>query len=316
MIYIGKAVAAPCKGCGKACDETCKCCSQVCDPCCKAFDRPLGGFVLMSVVLCLPAAVCAVLGLISVKDCTAKPMPAFCMGNIVLGFLHVAFAFYIQRKVLSGMINASTGGGSLSSSQPGMPDGGMPSSKELMSNAWNLLLYDVCTCLYMFVFAGSFIFQFMGLTWSGGCSGTGMAVLSAVLLIFFAMGSCCFLCMWWCLLSCEQCFGGFSSSPNTGLAKMVLGKNILSGVVARPGQPATAQPATYGQQQPAYGQPAPYAQATYAQPAPQQGYAQPPPAQQQQKSGGAAQATGSALEGVGSALTALGGMMGGKKGRT
>jgi len=269
----------------------------------------------MSVVLCLPAAVCAVLGLISVKDCTAQPMPMFCMGNIVLGIVHTAFAFYIQRKVLFGMMGAAAG------SQPGMPGGGMPNSKDMLSNAWNLLLYDVCTCLYVFVFGGSFIFQFMGLSWSGGCSGTGMAILSAVLLIFFAMGSCCFLCMWWSLLSCEQCFGGLSSSSNGGLAKMVLGKNILSGVVTRPGQPSTAQPATYGQQQPAYGQqaayaqPAPYAQATYAQPAPQQGYSQPPP-QQQQKSGGAAQATGSALQGVGSALTALGGMMGGKKART
>jgi len=149
MIYF-------CKGCeciGKGCDECSKALGECCKPCAKILERPLGGFVLMSIIVNLIVLICALLGVINpdVKNCT-DPVMLLCLADAVLAIIHGGFGVYLQSRLVSGLTKAGAIG----------PSSSLPSS-EIMKQAGHIALYDVGFCLYIFVFAGSFFLQRRGL---------------------------------------------------------------------------------------------------------------------------------------------------------
>lgn len=207
MIYFCKG----CSECGKACDDVCKelgkCCACITDPICKAMDRPLGGYVMLNLFVCLPAAVCAGVGLANqeVRDCDS-PLMMFCAADAALGVIHFCFSLYIQQQIVKGFESAPLTAGTGSSEAP--------SAKELMNRAGHIVCYDVGFCLYVFVFVGSFGLNCVGLAWTTECgNGTAMPYVAASLLILFGFMAVSFIYCWYCLLSCDDCCSFFGQSP-------------------------------------------------------------------------------------------------------
>merc|ERR1719163_666552 len=110
MIYILKAPCLACKGCGKACDKTCteftKLCGCILKPLQRILDRPLGGYVLMTLCMMFPTLLFALGSFVdsAVTDCEDAPIVGLCLGNAIFAIIHMAFAIYIQERIVRGLI--------------------------------------------------------------------------------------------------------------------------------------------------------------------------------------------------------------------
>mmetsp|Transcript_94330 Transcript_94330/g.177510 ORF Transcript_94330/g.177510 Transcript_94330/m.177510 type:complete len:301 (+) Transcript_94330:101-1003(+) len=242
MIYICKGCSGCCKACDDCCKEISKACQCIMDPICKAMDRPLGGYVLLNALVCLPAAVCAGVGLANekVRDCDS-PLMMFCAADVVLGLIHFCFSLYIQGQIVKGFEKEP-----LSS---GAGQGEAPSAKELMNRAGHLVCYDIGFCMYFFVFVGSFGLNCVGLSWTTDCGGTAMPYVAASLLLMFAFMAVSFIYCWYCLLSCDECCSFFGQSPISAgrpekkpgfIQKLILGNSRSQQVRAAPAGAAPA----------------------------------------------------------------------------
>eukprot|EP00445_Apocalathium_hangoei_P005994 CAMPEP_0203856082 /NCGR_PEP_ID=MMETSP0359-20131031/9979_1 /ASSEMBLY_ACC=CAM_ASM_000338 /TAXON_ID=268821 /ORGANISM="Scrippsiella Hangoei, Strain SHTV-5" /LENGTH=362 /DNA_ID=CAMNT_0050772667 /DNA_START=43 /DNA_END=1131 /DNA_ORIENTATION=+ len=210
MIYIFKACDGSCKGCGQACDRVCSgcggACAKICEPLNKVLERPLGGFVLFTAFLCLPATICAAISMVDEEVTKCDKAIAFCAANVALGVMHFGVALYLQIRLThrlqkDGQLTAS---GSSTTDQAAQN----LTAKELMERAGHIVLYDVVFCLYAFVFAGSFFFQFVGLSWISGCRiSSSLPYIASTLLILFCMMAISFAFCWWFAMLCEDCCG-------------------------------------------------------------------------------------------------------------
>lgn len=307
MFYICKGCDDGCKGCSKACDNVCggfaKCMGAVCAPLAQVCDRPLGSYVVMTWLFNIPAAGMAGASLANagVKECTEAPLMMSNGANAALGLIHAGFAIYLQQRLVHLLRKAGGEGGDQN-----------PSPKDLMKRAWDIILYDVGFCIYIFVFIGSFGFNCYSMSWPGRCNtGTSLPFFASMLLVMFAFAAGWFMIMWYFALACQDCCGGvFGQAP----ARVVLGRAYGHSSQARPFQAqaqVVGQPAGYAAKPPVAQvmQPSP-AQAVYAGhpqpaqavPAAQVVYATPVSAGQPAPSGGA----GATSAVAGAAATAAG----------
>mmetsp|Transcript_124019 Transcript_124019/g.246965 ORF Transcript_124019/g.246965 Transcript_124019/m.246965 type:complete len:315 (-) Transcript_124019:48-992(-) len=235
--YPCRAIDGACNACSKSCDGLCKFCGRICSPINAILDRPLGGYVLLSSICTILAAILAVIGLIDTK-LRACGLTVLCLANIVLGPAHACFGVYLQQKLLHGLRNPGSLN-SISVEGSEKPSDEQPTSRELLSRAGQILLYDVGFCIYFFVFVGSFVLNCVGLSWTNDCHGgagstAGLAALLMVLFAIFAVG---FTFLWYFAMCCDDCCGrslaggrrpGAQSgrAASYGLARVIVGKSM------------------------------------------------------------------------------------------
>lgn len=282
----------------------------------KVLDRPLGGYVILTcfwnvIVLC-----CASAGAVNseVGDCP-NPVRALCVVDVFLSIMHAGFGFYMQTRLVAGMLKA------------GMSERIM-TSKEQLNQAGQIALYDIGFCLYVIVFMGSFGVNAIGLTWISNCNlaTTFFPWMSSFFLVMFAMVALIFVVMWVVALCCDDVCGknivGMPRSRRGGILGFLFGgllgpKNstqqppaqqfgsggpapgfVAQAHPAQPGYPAQPQRAS-----PAY-QPAAPPAGAYAAPAPAPA-GKPKPAAQAMAEQAATGAMGLAGKGLGAAGTWL-----------
>lgn len=200
----------------------------------------------MAAGLTLPGALCAGLGVADsdVRACETAPLAAFCVADVLLGFVHAGFALYLQRKLFFGLQRESF------QHAEGGQGGHDPSSKELMERAGHILLYDIGTCLYVFVFIGAFAFNCAGFDWIASCSREADTVLpwfAAVAHVLFAILTVNFFVLWYCALMCDDCCGFNTPAKHApqpqhkpqGIARVIFGNTFTPGT---PHHQATAYP--------------------------------------------------------------------------
>jgi len=181
MIYI-------CKGCSEACKAPCKACDKVCKGCSDCWapilNGPLGCYVMATCLCMLLAGLCGAGGAMS-AECSDAQM--FCAAAVGMALLHAGFAYYLQRRIISGLA----------------AKGISPSSnKDLASEAGQIMLYDVGFCLYVFTFFGCFGFCFYGFSLLSCGGGLGWGAVG--LLILFHMTAPGYGICWYCG---QCCFG-------------------------------------------------------------------------------------------------------------
>jgi len=207
MIYICKALCLPCKACDKACQEL----SKACQGCCNAISdffgpitqNPLGGYVFGTWMTMLLAI--GLLGYsVSKTVCEDPKMTMYIL--IGLAVIHGAFAYYMQRRLVSA----------LGDQRPSEM-----SHKEIAEKTRQVMMYDVGFCLYFFVFCGSFFYACSALGTLGGCEGTGPAWSAAALLILYGFGVFNYAVCWYC---CQCCCGQLEGAmPKSGPGAVTIG---------------------------------------------------------------------------------------------
>jgi len=270
MIYIFKGCQSICELPARCCDalaalcnESCKLCNNACGHICKypqkafaavcislahIFDRPLGCYILLALLMNTISIVGAVTGLADknlvvhvVKTGAAtttlapfattssmppgvvvceKPVKMFLIVDILFSIGHIAFSFYIQWSVWDKLCEL------VDEEEEEAERTGMGARMKrrnvaelIIDSSGNIALRDIGFCLYFFFLIGSFVFSIMGASWTKfpGCNpqqwpGT-VAVLGIVfpiLVAVFAFNWVIFLCAH---AACEHCFarcGGFS----------------------------------------------------------------------------------------------------------
>uniref|UniRef100_A0A7S2HYK6 Uncharacterized protein n=1 Tax=Alexandrium andersonii TaxID=327968 RepID=A0A7S2HYK6_9DINO len=199
----------------------------------------------------------------------------------------------------------------------------MPTSKELMQRAGQILLYDIGFCVYVFVFIGAFAFNCAGMGWASECQGATLPNVSGAFMLLYAWLAVTFAVLWYCSMACDSFCGSlFKMKPqpqpaqqNRGLARVIFGKTMLGAPVAQMMSGGTAgvvQPTHPPPPGPVYGQPV-AAAAAGAGPAPTafgspQGKPGAPTAQERARQG-----VGQGVAMAGHGLQAIGRMIGGTR---
>jgi len=190
----------------------CGLCPDDCSKLCRHFEGPLGGFLLLAVVLNVPAAICA---LVAGRDpqvlgCTAADVATLCNVDLFLAVVHICFATYLKLKVE----------GSEASSLQAPLDAAMPRQprfRRVRTGVRNMVLYDLSTCVYMLVFVGSAVWNIWGATWIQPCMITSSAPSSAVSLeIAFAVLSVLYGGCSVCFVNCMDLCEGVHNSRTVG----------------------------------------------------------------------------------------------------
>mmetsp|Transcript_31907 Transcript_31907/g.91974 ORF Transcript_31907/g.91974 Transcript_31907/m.91974 type:complete len:225 (-) Transcript_31907:138-812(-) len=194
MIYIFKGCAEICRLPCKACDACCTFIGNSCS-CIDDFFKPIVAGPLAAYVLgtWFYMALLAAAGAFGVADSQCTEAQVACAVFIGLSVVHAAFAYYLQRQIVSGLARK----------------GLHPSShQDLAREAVHILLYDVGVCLYILAFLGSFAFACysFGLL---GCGGVSWGFGAATLLVMYAWLAAAYLSAWYC---CAYCAGVFQSS--------------------------------------------------------------------------------------------------------
>eukprot|EP00413_Alexandrium_margalefii_P026327 CAMPEP_0204574756 /NCGR_PEP_ID=MMETSP0661-20131031/40789_1 /ASSEMBLY_ACC=CAM_ASM_000606 /TAXON_ID=109239 /ORGANISM="Alexandrium margalefi, Strain AMGDE01CS-322" /LENGTH=248 /DNA_ID=CAMNT_0051583315 /DNA_START=69 /DNA_END=811 /DNA_ORIENTATION=+ len=243
MIHLFNGCGSLCKACNSACGGVCKFCGAALTPCTKVFERPLGGYVVMTAVLTLLAAMIACIGASNkeVRACDLHPLTLYCLLNVLFGLGHTAFAFYLQGKLDSSLRDQSPGEAEdgAAAAAPGAASGQPATSAELLSRASHILLYDIGFCFYVFIFFASFIINCAGVGWSLDCVGAKEPWASGFLMVFFHVLAVCFAILWsavlWCDHRCGRLMGKQQPSSGghqgSGLARVIIGRAVEARLV-------------------------------------------------------------------------------------
>jgi len=195
MIYLfqgcGTVLGAPFRLCGLGCkafDQCCKTLSQGTQDCCKAVSdcwapiasNPLGGYVLSTFASMLAVLVLSAMSISTIKCDEPK---TFAMVNCGLAVVHAAFAYYIQRRLVSEI---------------GVEGRENMTHAEIASKAKHVMLYDIFFCLYLPVFVGSFFYNIYGISSLSKCDGTGPAWSASAMMTFFIWAASCYFVCWIC----------------------------------------------------------------------------------------------------------------------
>lgn len=212
MIYIFQGIGAICKlpctacqACCTGCDSCGRAIGGACAECCDAWRRfwepiqnnPLGTYVLFTWVAMACAMGSAGWGLSKLGECdddTKGKLALFCIADLVLAAIHSAMAYYMQRRIVSGL---------------GGKEYSQMTAKEIQAETGRILLYDVPVCLYFFVASAAFALNVWGLTvgW-GSCGGSQPHWGAAFLMLMWGMCAGAYLMCWYC---CQCCQGAASS---------------------------------------------------------------------------------------------------------
>jgi len=220
MIYCFKACSAPCDILTKACDGCSKGCKNcnLCEPCNNVMGKPLGRYVMLTVMINLPVAILAGYSLADAAIQACKNMLIFCVVNLVSAIINMSFAFYAQHKLTEELDVES---------QQGQTE--QLTSHDLMQKAGKIVVYDIGFCFFVFAFVASFFFNCVGLTWN--CTPvvtTTCPSWASGLLIFYTFAVVTFMGFWYCALWCDDwcCWGFGRRSPTTkrSIAKSIVGE--------------------------------------------------------------------------------------------
>jgi len=211
------------------CEKSCSCCAKACGSCnggCrKAFKaacdalgdvsapitrNPLGSYVIgtwVAMVLVIAATGRTLDLIIDSADVSCDKPKIFCAVDIGLAFVHMVFAFYVQRRLVRAI---------------GDKAAREVTHKEIAEKAQHVALYDVGFCIYMFILIGCFVYNCYTIHDLDGCVNTGGAWMGSAGMILYGVlvwnaGFCWF---------CTQCCGSQISDAREREA-------------ARPAAPAT-----------------------------------------------------------------------------
>lgn len=218
MIYICKAAVLPCQlcsmacsGCGKVCEESCVGCTRACGACrhgfaqgCRSISNAVGNFwapitrnplasyvigTWLAMALVIAATGTSLGRIIGSSDASCDKPKVFCAVDIGLAFLHMVFAFYLQRRLVMAI---------------GEKAAHEMTHKEIADKARHVALYDFGFCIYTFVFIGCFVYNCYTIRDLSGCADMGGAWMGSAGMIVYGvlvwnLGFCWF---------CTQCCSG------------------------------------------------------------------------------------------------------------
>lgn len=168
------------------------------------FLQPLGGYIGISLLFCMPILLYSYwsLGTSALLQC--ENVHFVNTGNMVLAAAHIIFGFYLQRRLVSGL--------QASNEESAEGDG---ATKTLSDQAWSIMLYDVGFCLYVPLFAGAFAFGIFGVHWTFQCSlSTWYIKTSSILTIVHHILATIYIINWWIMVS----FYGYAETALRPLA--------------------------------------------------------------------------------------------------
>eukprot|EP00413_Alexandrium_margalefii_P003151 CAMPEP_0204520008 /NCGR_PEP_ID=MMETSP0661-20131031/5034_1 /ASSEMBLY_ACC=CAM_ASM_000606 /TAXON_ID=109239 /ORGANISM="Alexandrium margalefi, Strain AMGDE01CS-322" /LENGTH=231 /DNA_ID=CAMNT_0051525543 /DNA_START=46 /DNA_END=741 /DNA_ORIENTATION=+ len=227
MIYIfqgcGAACKAPCiccKAVGQAFDGVCKGCGEACTGCAKALSdcwapivqNPLGPYVIGTWGFMVLAIACAVATIPDANKNKCNDLMTFCIIDCVVCVIHAAFAFYIQRALVSRL-----------------REKGDMSHAQITQEAKSLAKYDIAFCLYFFFFMASFGYNIYGIGENGKCIDTGYQKGAIGLVIVYQICAWNYAVCWYCGQCC------FSTAHSMKAAHAGVGAPVT---VGQPGTPA------------------------------------------------------------------------------
>mmetsp|Transcript_108329 Transcript_108329/g.170847 ORF Transcript_108329/g.170847 Transcript_108329/m.170847 type:complete len:296 (-) Transcript_108329:1-888(-) len=133
-------------------------------------DQPLGPFMLLSLVVNLPAAYNGLLAMSQeeVLDCRKAPLEQFVSIDFAIAIVHILFAAYLKHQVIYGYRDPDAVDILPIASNP-TAELPMPTSIEVGARVRRIALYDIGFCGYFFVLFGSFGYQFYGFDYGHRC---------------------------------------------------------------------------------------------------------------------------------------------------
>mmetsp|Transcript_93766 Transcript_93766/g.205214 ORF Transcript_93766/g.205214 Transcript_93766/m.205214 type:complete len:227 (-) Transcript_93766:472-1152(-) len=199
MIYICKGLCLPCKACDAACQGLFKGIEEFCAGISNIFgpitNNPLGGYVIGTWVVMAGVLFGSGYSLSQV-DCDEPKVP--CIANCGLALIHIAFAFYIQRRLVGALTKEPT----------------TMTHNEIAAKAREVMMYDVGFCLYFFVFIGSFGYNCSVFDALSECEGTGPAWTAAAFMLLYGFGVWNYALCWY---GCQCCCGTFESARSQAM---------------------------------------------------------------------------------------------------
>ncbi|CAE7945448.1 ncsA [Symbiodinium sp. KB8] len=196
-----------CNACGRACSAAPDCVEACCQPALNVCNRPLGCYVVAALVTNLPAAVLAYQSSTysQVRYCKSAPVLNFCDGAIVLSLTNIAFAFYMQWRLVAALRSGDEGG-----------------ARTMLQQASGIVLYDFVFCIYVFLFAAGIIYCFFGIRWWQSCDvDSWNPFWAAFLILLFGLWSGIFSCCWGLSLGCWGVLESLGVSSS--VARLVFG---------------------------------------------------------------------------------------------
>lgn len=228
MIYIfqgcGNICKAPCiccKGIANAFDSVCKGCGDTCHAWAQALSdcwapivqNPLGFFVIgtwLTMALCVAACVATIMDAGKAK---CRELVYFCVIDIGIAFVHMAFAFYIQRCLVKALTQSGRD---------------TMTHQEITHEAKNLLKYDIGFCLYFFFFFAAFCYNFYAVGLGGQCSTNGYQMGAIGLHLTYGVGAFWYALCWYCGQCC------FGKAEKRGVIKKKGGGELTGTPVGAP----------------------------------------------------------------------------------
>mmetsp|Transcript_23631 Transcript_23631/g.52394 ORF Transcript_23631/g.52394 Transcript_23631/m.52394 type:complete len:277 (+) Transcript_23631:91-921(+) len=226
MIYIFKVLCEfPAKLCGcgadacnKVCAGGCRGCSAVCAGFSHIFDRPLGCYVLMTLIVSTWTIVAAANAFKTGKvqgswdmganatstegaeKCT-QPVPLFLGGSIAWALVNVCFAFYVQGQVWQGLMDLVD-----EEEEEEVTSGRRVKRRNMarliLDSAGNIFCHNIAFCIYFFLLIGSCFWYMAGKDWvqsAEACNPDGWPTWTYRAGIAYPVLVVCF-CMWWVVM--------------------------------------------------------------------------------------------------------------------
>lgn len=241
MIHLVNGCSGICSLPGKCATECGKICgSDVCKPCenftkecgiaCSDFcHRPLGPYVVIGVLLSAVevATCCKALLNEDLEKCQLQGsgvdvgIQNWLYGQCGTAFINLIFAPYIQYQLWRNLQQEAAEESLTSGAQPGVETRFVDVPKAKVQEAfWNVFLYDLGVCAYVFVLFGSAAWSYMGSTWIEGipaCNPDGVVSLAATLgsgvFAFVLFYFVCYVCYIQCMNTMEVTPGGQYMRP-------------------------------------------------------------------------------------------------------
>uniref|UniRef100_A0A7S1S0C4 Uncharacterized protein n=1 Tax=Alexandrium catenella TaxID=2925 RepID=A0A7S1S0C4_ALECA len=182
---------------------------SVCPDSCKAFEGPLGGFLFLALVLNVPAFICAILALMDpqVTRCTAANMATLCQVDLIIAAVNFLFAAYLKHTIEGPQATAELEAQLNAGAQR------EPRFRRIREGIRSLVLYDVKTCVYFFVFIFSAAWNVLGSTWVQACmSQSGMPSSMIAFELAFAVLAVLYVACAVVYVNCVACFEGLQNS--------------------------------------------------------------------------------------------------------
>jgi len=181
------------RGCDAMVDGLRDGCGQTCQIFLAPISQPLGGYVMLS--LLLAGTGLFIVGTSLLKGLTGKCATLGTPANIiaVLCVIHIVFPFHLQRQLVNGLRKEQ---------EEVLPSHGRSSS--LQKTFRNIIIYDIGFCFFVPAFIFTFVYSFVciGASLSNGdCAEAQSVLVGSWLLLTLCFVSVPYMCCWGVLVS-------------------------------------------------------------------------------------------------------------------